>query len=60
MLNNKCSRCTETKSDQGKDKYRGMAKDYALFFFKVEKLEENIKRTVKGQGGKSGFSSALE
>lgn len=34
MLNNKCSRCTETEFDQGKDRPRGRAKkNYAFFFF---------------------------
>lgn len=56
MLNNKCSRCTETKSDQGKDKPRGMAKkNYALLFFKVEKLKENTEEQLRGREGSLGF-----
>lgn len=44
MLNNKCSRFTEARFDQGKDRPRGMGnKNCAFFFFKVEMLEENVK-----------------
>lgn len=55
MLNSKFSRCTETKSDQGKDGPRGQQEELCIFFFKVEKLEENIKEQLRDREGSLSF-----